>query len=73
MHAEYLTAREAANYTGLSESYLAKLRMGTGPVQGPSYILIGLRAIRYKRSDLDKWMDERVIGDRQQNGGPLDA
>jgi predicted DNA-binding transcriptional regulator AlpA len=73
MHAVYLTAREAANYTGLSESYLAKLRMGAGPVQSPNYILIGLRAIRYKRSDLDKWMDQRVIGDRQQNGGPLDA
>jgi predicted DNA-binding transcriptional regulator AlpA len=73
MHAEYLTARKAAEYTGLSESYLAKLRMGTGPVQGPTYILIGLRAIRYKRSDLDTWMDYRAIGDRPKNGGAQDA
>lgn len=68
MHAEYLTAQEAANYTGLSESYLAKLRMGTGSVQGPTYILIGLRANRYKRGDLDTWMEGRSIGDRIQCG-----
>jgi predicted DNA-binding transcriptional regulator AlpA len=61
MHTEYMTAREAADYVGLSESYLAKLRMGVGKVSGPAFILIGLRGIRYKRADLDKWMDARTV------------
>lgn len=59
MQNEYLTTREAASYTKLSESYLAKLRMGTHPISGPAFITIGLRAIRYKRSDLDQWMSSR--------------
>ncbi|UYV38072.1 helix-turn-helix domain-containing protein [Rhodobacteraceae bacterium D3-12] len=62
MPAEYLTAREAAAYTSLSESYLAKLRMGTSRTEGPAYILVGLRAVRYKRSALDDWMDGRAHG-----------
>ncbi len=59
MQAQYLTAREAAQYTGISESYLAKLRMGTNPIVGPKYIKIGLRSIRYKLADLDDWMSSR--------------
>ncbi len=62
MQANYLTAREAARYTGISESYLAKLRMGIGAVAGPRYIRIGIRSIRYKRSDLDDWMASRSEG-----------
>ncbi|WP_425085181.1 helix-turn-helix transcriptional regulator [Ruegeria profundi] len=62
MQAHYLTAREAAQYTGINESYLAKLRMGIGDVAGPRFIRIGLRSIRYKRSDLDAWMTSRSEG-----------
>ena len=57
----YFTSREAAAYTGLSESYLAKLRMGVGPVTGPRYVRIGTRAIRYSRHDLDSWMAARTV------------
>ncbi|WP_363317605.1 helix-turn-helix domain-containing protein [uncultured Aliiroseovarius sp.] len=63
MEPKYLTAAEAASYTGLSESYLAKLRMGTGPQVGPVYCRIGLRAIRYRRKDLDDWMVSKTCGD----------
>lgn len=63
MEPKYLTAAEAASYTGLSESYLAKLRMGTGPQVGPIYCRIGLRAIRYRRKDLDDWMESKACGD----------
>ncbi|MEX0307167.1 MAG: helix-turn-helix transcriptional regulator [Ruegeria sp.] len=62
MQAHYLTAQEAAQYTGISQSYLAKLRMGIGGVTGPRFIRIGLRSIRYKRSDLDAWMISRSEG-----------
>lgn len=60
MQAEYLTAKQAANYTGVSESYLAKLRMDDSPVGGPKFLRIGVRMIRYRRSDLDAWMSQRV-------------
>lgn len=60
MTPKYFTAQEAAAYTGISESYMAKLRMGVGPVRGPRYARIGLRAIRYKVEDLDAWMDSRL-------------
>ena len=56
----YLTAPEAAEYLGLSESYLAKLRMGTSPNPGPRVVRVGPRAIRYRRQDLDAWMNERT-------------
>ncbi len=54
---EYLTAAEAAEYTGISVSKLSKLRQnGTGC----TYIKIGTAktkaVIRYKKSDLDNWL-----------------
>lgn len=49
----YLTSKEAAHYTNLSESYLAKLRMYEN---GPRFLRIGARSIRYLRADLDCWM-----------------
>lgn len=64
----YLTAPEAANYTGLSASYLAKLRMETGPQVGPKYLRIGQRAIRYRREDLDAWMRSKQCGDAAMFG-----
>jgi len=60
MEQQYFTAQEAAIYTGISESYLAKLRMGTSKFSGPRYCRIGLRAIRYKRGDLDAWMEAQI-------------
>lgn len=60
METFYVTATEAAKYTGLSESYLAKLRMETGPQNGPKFLRIGLRAIRYRKSDLDEWMNSKL-------------
>ena len=59
METLYMSADEAAKYTGLSASYLAKLRMGTGPQVGPKFLRIGSRAIRYRRTDLDDWMDSK--------------
>lgn len=64
MQTSYLTAREASQYTGISESYLAKLRMGISKVSGPKFSRIGLRSVRYKLSDLDAWMDQRSVGGR---------
>lgn len=59
---EYLTTAEAARYSGLSVSLLSKLRQrGTGC----AYTRIGdsktKAVIRYRKSDLDQWMDENKI------------
>ena len=56
----YLSAAEAAEYLGLSESYLAKLRMGTAREAGPNFLKIGQRAVRYRRQDLDLWMESKL-------------
>ena len=48
---------EAAEYVGLSESMLAKMRcLGGGPV----YIKLG-RAVRYPQNDLDEWLAARRV------------
>lgn len=65
----YMSADEAAQYIGLSASYLAKLRMGTGPKAGPKFVRIGPRAIRYRRADLDEWMNSMLCGDAAPSGG----
>lgn len=57
----YLSPPEAAKYTGFSESYLAKLRMDSNRASGPTFLRIGPRSIRYRRKDLDKWMNVRVF------------
>lgn len=59
---QLLTSQEAAQYIGLSESYLRSLR-STGKIKGrldpPPFVRIGRGrgGIRYARKDLDLWMD----------------
>jgi excisionase family DNA binding protein len=48
----WLTSAEAAAYTRLSSSTLAKLRLSGG---GPRYTKIG-RKVLYARANLDAWM-----------------
>lgn len=57
---KYMRANEAAKYTGLSESTLAKLRMRHKRDLGPIYIKRGGSVI-YRSSDLDNWMDLQVV------------
>ncbi len=54
---EYLlTPQQAARQLGLSQSWLAKLRVyGTGPV----FVKIG-RLVRYRPKDLIEWAEARV-------------
>lgn len=47
-----LTTEEAADYCGLSEAYMLKLRRG---VDGPAYIKIG-ENVRYHIGDLNTWI-----------------
>lgn len=49
-----LTTAEAAEYIGFSEISLRRWRsQGTGP----KYLKLGARRVRYRREDLDAWVD----------------
>lgn len=54
-----LTEREAAEYIGMSRSFLRQARMD-GPrknrTPGPKFFKVGSRAIRYRRERLDEWL-----------------
>jgi excisionase family DNA binding protein len=53
MDETYLTPDEAARYVRSAKSTLAKLRVRGG---GPRFVRIG-KAVRYRRTDLDAWME----------------
>lgn len=55
MTQEYMTEQEAADYLRSSPSTLAKLRLDE---TGPNFCRIGT-AIRYRRTELDDWMNRR--------------
>jgi predicted DNA-binding transcriptional regulator AlpA len=53
-----VTEREAAEYTGMSRSFLRQSRMDgirEGRTPGPPFVKIG-RAVRYLVEDLDAWL-----------------
>jgi predicted DNA-binding transcriptional regulator AlpA len=52
-----LRTPEAARYMAISRSRLTQLRV-TG--EGPPFIKIAARAVAYRRSDLDAWLESRV-------------
>ncbi len=49
---------EAGRYLGVSASLLNKLRL-TG--DGPVFVRLAGRAIRYRRADLDAWVDASTM------------
>lgn len=55
-----LTEKEAANYIGMSRSYLKQDRVNGHRINrtpGPPYVKIG-RSIRYLKDDLDHWLEQ---------------
>ena len=52
-----LTSKQAAAVLGFHASYLAKARLTGG---GPRYLKIGARAVRYRRSDIDTWLADKM-------------
>jgi len=52
-----LTQSEAARVLRLSERTLERLRLQGG---GPLYVKAG-RAVRYRETDLEAWIDARVV------------
>lgn len=59
-----LTEKEAAEYIRMSRSFLSKDRMNGyrhGHMQGPEFIRSGVRAIRYRKADLDEWIRKNRV------------
>jgi predicted DNA-binding transcriptional regulator AlpA len=48
---------EAAAYVALAEGTLTKMRL-TG--DGPPFVKVGVRAVAYRKADLDEWLSSRV-------------
>src|SRR6187200_66426 len=57
---DMLRSAEAARYIDMSESWLRQTRMA-GRTDGPPFLQQG-RAIRYRRCDLDRWLERRLCG-----------
>jgi len=53
-----LPSPAAARYIGMSDSWLRQTRM-EGRRNGPPFLRIGARTVRYLPADLDKWLEER--------------
>jgi predicted DNA-binding transcriptional regulator AlpA len=53
-----LRTEAAALYTGTSASFLEKARLTGG---GPKFLRLTPRAVGYRVSDLDKWLEERCF------------
>ena len=56
--AECMRTPEAARYLTLSESSLTKWRLTEA--DGPPFVRLGLRAVVYRKADLDRWLEARV-------------
>lgn len=57
-----ITDKQAALYLSISENWLRQARMDCNRerVLGPPFIRIG-RAVRYRISDLDSWLENRLV------------
>lgn len=54
---QLLTYKQAAQYLSLSEPYLRKLKAR----EEIPYVAVGSRAVRFRVSSLDQWIEEREI------------
>lgn len=57
---EYLRPSAASQYTGVSESTLAKLRMRNKRAEGPQFAKLS-GCIIYRRADLDHWIENHFV------------
>jgi len=61
------TPKQAGKYVGISE---ASLRLWRSEGRGPRYFRAGAKLIRYRKSDLDAWINSRLVTGEQY--GPLE-
>ena len=54
----YLSETHAAEYLSLSKKSLQRWRFNR---QGPPYVKLNMKTIRYQRENLDQWMKDRLV------------
>jgi predicted DNA-binding transcriptional regulator AlpA len=62
-----LNERQGAKYLGVSA---AALRLWRAQEKGPRYYKAGEKLIRYRKADLDAWIEARLV--RGEQYGPLE-
>lgn len=63
MEKRALSEKEAAEYIGMSRSFLRQDRMNgyrDGRTRGPDFVKTG-RTIRYRKEDLEKWLFQHLV------------
>jgi excisionase family DNA binding protein len=60
-YGESLTSRELARYLGVSE---ASVRGWRSDGKGPRFYKAGPRLVRYRRCDVDRWIEARLNGEQ---------
>jgi predicted DNA-binding transcriptional regulator AlpA len=53
-----MNSKDAASYLGVSEATMKRWRQTSS---GPEYIRLGERSIKYRKSDLDKYILDRRV------------
>jgi len=61
-----LDTTEAANYLGVSKAFLERDRWAGARIP---FIKIGSRAVRYRQTDLDRYIEQQVRISTSQFGG----
>jgi excisionase family DNA binding protein len=64
MRIDILNTREAAAYVRLGKPTLERFRING---DGPNYCKLG-GAVRYRRSDLDAWLESRITRSTSERG-----
>ena len=57
-NSDYLSETQTAKYLNISKKSLQRWRFNR---QGPPYVKLNMKTIRYRREDLDQWMKERIV------------
>jgi predicted DNA-binding transcriptional regulator AlpA len=67
MHEQVFDQRQAAELLGLSPATLASWRSRG---RGPAFLRLGGRAIRYRRSDLERFLERERVVPNADEGSP---
>lgn len=70
MHDKLLNTEEAANYLGVEKTFLERDRWAGAQVP---FVRLGTRTIRYRKPDLDAFIESRVCASTSDYQGALRA
>ncbi|MEX0730600.1 MAG: helix-turn-helix domain-containing protein [Aquisalimonadaceae bacterium] len=65
MDNQMLTTREAAAYLNVSKAFLERDRWAGAQIP---FLRVGSRAVRYRRSDLDSYLNSRIRRSTSDHG-----